>query len=345
MIADKLLVNGKIISVDSDGKRISGSVIAVKDGKILAVGDSVDSYIGDSTEIIDCKGNSILPGLGDGHCHPAWAIDLTVACQLFDVCSCENVAPDEVIKEYCIRVKKYIKANPEYEIIKGRGWNYEFFPSEDLLPTRHDLDAICADKPVVMTAYDGHIMWANTKAIEIAGLNEATPEPENGMILREHDGFPSGIFREIGAISLIENGIENYDYTVEQYKESIKVYQRKFANVYGITMVQDCLCTENAKKAYNELAKAGELTLRVRGVHNIEPGNKKECIETMIAEKGKYDVDDDYKINTAKFFLEGNGFNTLPPFEIPYEEVPVCFKGNLFWKMENWQSVWRKPWI
>ena len=335
MIADKILTNGKVFSIGAGGERIKGSAVAIKGEKIIAVGDRMEDFTGEDTKVIDCKGHSILPGLGDGHCHPAWVIDIIAACQLFDILPGEKETSSELIKKYCSRLKEYIGEHPEYEIIRGRGWNYEFFPSIESFPTRHDLDAVCSDRPVVMTAFDGHIMWVNTKAIEMAGISEKTPDPETGVIVREEDGFPSGLFREIGAISLIENGIINYDFTVEQYKEAIKVYQSRFANNYGVTMVQDCMCTENAKKAYRELAETGELTIRVRGVHNIESENKAECLRTMLSEKGMYDVGDLYRINTAKFFLEGNGFNALPPFEVPDEEVPVCFKGSLFWTVDE----------
>lgn len=319
MKAEKALVNGRIFSVDSDGFRRGGTAVAIAGEKIIAVGTDreIHEILDAGTEVMDCGGNTILPGLCDAHCHPSWAASFYISCDLFNVFNSGGETAEDIIIKYTDRVKGYMEEHPCNRIIRGIGWNLAHFngsTGEMRMPTRHDLDKICSDKPMVLESYCQHNVWCNTKAIEAAGLTAQTQSPDSGVIFREEDGYPQGVFQQMSAINLIKKGIPGYDYTVEEYKSTIRRYQKELANKFGVTMYQDCYCSENAKQAYYELARDGELTLRIRGVHMVDAQTKQEDQRKLIEDKRRYHASDLFQINTAKFFIEGD-FAMLEPYE------------------------------
>lgn len=345
MTADRLLTNCRIYSVDESGKKQTGDLIAIKDGKILfaGFGKSPEDFDG-SPEIIDCGGNTVLPGLCDAHCHPAAAATLFNACDLYDVGADEynDDLRETVLNQYIERLKQHVEVHGADEIIKGIGWDYAYFKNSSgtvQMPTRHDIDKVCCDKPVILDSYCGHYCWVNTRAIELAGLDENLPEISSGIVYKEADGYPEGVFQEQAAINLIKEGLDGADYSVDQYKEALRRYQRECANCYGITMVQDCMCTENAKQAYKELALNQELTVRVRGVHVIDGATAEKDFQEMLASRDQYHVNELFQINTAKFFME-TGFCILKQEGCP--DIPEELQGTLNFTEEEATAYMRK---
>lgn len=340
--ADLILKNGKILSVANDGRRIRGSAVAVTDGLITAVGDDmeIESISGERTKIIDCRGHTILPGLCDAHCHPSGAIEMSMGCDLFGIYIQKGDSSEQVIDKYLQRLGKHIEENPRERIVRGSGWIFGNF-TEKRLPNRHDLDRICRDKPVVLRSFCGHVLWVNSKAIELSGLNENTPDVYAGKIFREKTGYPSGIFKEIEAKKLIEANLPEYGLSVEEYKEGIIKYQREEGNKYGVTMIQDCAYNENATEAYRQLAKEGKLTVRFRGVYPLDPANVAQSLDKCKQRKSVDDAGMDFKIETVKMFAEGP-FALLEPYEKSFVEkngYEKNYNGELFWKDEDFIFV------
>lgn len=336
--ADLVLKNGVIYSMKQNGERISGEAVAVKDGIIVMVGtnEDVDFVTGKNTTVIDCEGKSILPGLGDVHCHPSIAGSTKDGCNLFDIYREEDQDPREIIEIYKQILKEYIKNHPDKALIRGTGWVEANFTGTDVFPTRQDLDEICSDKPVILEAFTQHNLWVNTKAIEIASIDENTPDVQSGMIYREDNGYPSGVFNDPEAMDLIKTRVPGYDLSVEEYKDSILWYQKECANKYGVTMVMDCMCSDNARQAYKELADEGRLTIYLRGVYMLSPDHYEEELPIYIAEKGKYNSGKDFRIDTIKIFEEGL-FYMVEPFEKEFCEVsgmPDDWKGEPYWNDE-----------
>ncbi|MCG8482424.1 MAG: amidohydrolase family protein, partial [Clostridia bacterium] len=173
------------------------------------------------------------------------------------------------------------------------------------------------------------------------GINANTKNPSAGNITREADGYPAGLFQEMSAIALIKNGIPGYDYSVEQYKDTLRYYQKNLANNYGVTLINDVLFTENAREAYKELAESGELTLRVRGVYHIDNDKFEENFAEATARKGKDDINDLFKINTIKVFIEGE-FAMCEPYERKMTEslgLPADYTGNPLWQAEDNKKI------
>jgi predicted amidohydrolase YtcJ len=206
-----------------------------------------------------------------------------------------------------------VKAHKDDDIIRGIGWvktNY----TDSTMPTRHDIDGICSDKPVVLESFCQHNLWVNTRALELAALDENCPDPVAGIIYREANGYPAGVFSEPEAMDLIKQRIQGYDFTPEKYMESFKIYQRQDANRYGITMVQDCMYSDNAREAYKTLARNEDLTVRVRGVYMVSPADHKNEMVKYAARKGADNVGEDFSIDTIKIFTEGSDFPFLEPY-------------------------------
>ncbi len=98
------------------------------------------------------------------------------------------------LKQVQSKIEDYAKANPGAAWITGRGWSYGVFPGN--LPHRKWLDEVVPDRPAYMQGYDGHTGWANTKALELAGIMRGTRDPENGVIVRDAQGEATGALKE-----------------------------------------------------------------------------------------------------------------------------------------------------
>lgn len=341
MKADKIIKNGNVYSVLMDDTEIRGTTVAIADGKIAAVGgdEIIEKYTGDDTEIIDAKGNSVMPAFCDAHVHPSWSGSTLFACNLFRLA--QDTSDKNPVKVLQSRLKKYIDENPDKTIIKGCGWDYAMFGGKGTVAV---LDEVCSDKPVCLESYCQHHLWVNTKALELVGLTKDTPDVKNGMIQRDKDGNPSGILSEFSAMDLVKNRLPEYYHSVEEYKEIIRYYQREYAHPYGVTMVFDALSPANAKQAYKELAEAGELEIRVADNEYADPTKPLSQFDEFIAGKNKDDVGDLYRRNTVKFFME----SAVPDmcFIEPYKTLalkflgrPKGYKGYVHWDMEVLKEV------
>lgn len=150
-------------------------------------------------------------------------------------------------------------------------------------PRKETLDKIVPDKPVILTSADGHSVWVNSKALEMAGITKDTENPDGGIIQRDPDtGEPSGLLQE-SAANLVSD--LKPEYTTEEYKEAI-TWLQGWLNERGVTTVYDGMIpldNENYYMAYQEMAEAGELTIRVRGAWHLAPemGDKDELLKLV----------------------------------------------------------------
>ena len=342
IFADTALINGKIYSPDGDGNVIRGDTVLIKDGLILKAGyfEELKDYIAYGTETINCHGNTVLPGLCDAHCHPSIAASAYSGCDLFGIYIQDGETEDQIIDKYMERLKRFVEEHPEDELIRGTGWVLGNFAGERV-PTRHDIDKVCGDKPVILESFCQHNLWVNTKAIEMAGVDESTPDTYVGRIYREENGYPQGIFNDPEAMDLIKLNVPGYDYSVEKYKEALLFYQRECANKYGVTLVQDCMHSDNARQAFKELAEEGRLTLRLRGVYLLEPGKSAEQLSQYIEAKGSHNVGDDFRIDTVKIFAEGM-FSLIEPYEesfIRENGLPDGHNEPLYWSDDEFTQA------
>ncbi|MFE5124826.1 amidohydrolase [Streptomyces sp. NPDC056669] len=191
--ADTVFVGGRVFTGAGTRPTPVDAAVAVGGGRILAVADTstVWSLAGTATEVVDLEGGLLIPGFQDAHVHPVVAGALMLGCDLGEQSTAEG----------CLAVvAQYAKDHPDAVWIRGGGWSMDSFPGGT--PTRGMLDAVVPDRPVLLTNRDGHGAWANTHALDLAGVDRHTPDPADGRIEREPDGSPAGTLHE-GAVELV----------------------------------------------------------------------------------------------------------------------------------------------
>ncbi len=188
--ADLVLLNGKIETV-TDG---TVEALAADGGRIVAVGSRADvtEHIGQSTEVIDLRGRLAVPGFIEGHAHFMGVGDARIQLNLREAATWDDVVA---------QVAEAAAATEPGEWIRGRGWHQDKWtavpePDVEGFPLHDSLSAASPENPVLLTHASGHALFANAKAMELAGVDDATAAPEGGEILRDENGRATGLFRE-----------------------------------------------------------------------------------------------------------------------------------------------------
>ncbi len=244
-------------AVDADGR--PATAVAVAGGRITALGDAADrdvtDLIGSHTEVVELRGRALLPGFQDAHVHPAFAGVTMIGCNLMGTVT---------LADALARIAAYPRQHPDREWIAGSGWRLEWFDGGT--PDRHALDDVTQGRPAYLTNRDGHGAWANTRALELAGLDARTPDPRDGRIEREPDGTPQGTLHE-GAANLVGRLVPAL--TVEERLAGLLLAQRHL-HARGITAWQDAIVGaylghSDPLPVYLAAAASGQLTARVQG--------------------------------------------------------------------------------
>ena len=342
-IADRVFTNAKVYSIAMDGTETRAEAVAIKDGKFVFIGKDEDAkkLIGKDTVVTDCKGGSLLPGFTDAHMH------IAQSSTYYGGVSFESIVPDidkdtpeDVIKLMQKKLKEYADSHQNDPVIHGNGWDRTWFTGllkEITRPiTRHDIDAVIADKPVVLTSYCGHVVLLNTKALEAAGLTKDSPEPEAGIVRREADGTPDGYIQEPVAFIPIVTKIPNIQFNLEQTKNSIREAFKETSS-QGYTLVCDMQQSPIGYEALSQMAKDGEFKARIRGVHNVNDATREEDFKAAVENRKKYDVEDLFVSETAKYFVDGNLSMTIPYTKQYCDENGIAydFRDPLLWNEDH----------
>ncbi|MDH3275566.1 MAG: amidohydrolase [Gammaproteobacteria bacterium] len=274
-LADSVYHSGRIYTVNPG--QPWAQAVAIHDGKIVFVGsdDAVRAYIGMKTTVHDLRRRLMLPAFQDSHIHPITSGMDAAACDLFGL---------NDIALYRTRIADYAAANPDVPWILGGGWSMAVF-GPGASPSRKILDELVADRPVYLTAQDGHTGWANSVALEIAGITKNTPNPPDGIIDRDPEsGEPIGSLQE-GAMELVKRHIP--ETTLEDRLQGLR-YARDMLHGYGITSIQDASVLEGDLEAYAKLDSAGELSLRVVAALWWERNETEEQIPQLLELREKF---------------------------------------------------------
>ncbi len=256
--ADLILVNGKVVTLD--GEQVV-TAIASRDGRIVAVGsdDEVRRHAGPGTETIDLAGRLAIPGFIEGHGH---FTGMGMALMWLDLRSAETW--DEIV---ALAAEAAAEAEPG-EWIVGRGWHQDKWtsppsPAVEGNPVHTSLSAATPDNPVMLIHASGHARIANAKALELAGIDRNTPDPDGGTILRDRQGNPTGVLREtaggpVGAA---------YAAAIEGREDEMTRRQIELADeacmAAGVTSFQDAGSGLRTIDLIREAAEAGELDTRL----------------------------------------------------------------------------------
>ena len=234
-----------------DAARSWASAVAVRNGRIVYVGsDSLPpGLLGPNTEVVDLRGKMVLPGFQDGHVHPISSGVELGECALDDLTTGAAIA-DSI--RSCARTQR------DQPWVRGGGWQLPVFKNAN--PSAQLLDQAVPDRPAFFYAADGHSAWVNSKALALAGITRATPDPPHGRIERDpRTGEPSGTLRE-EAIALVAAVVPPR--TDAELSAGLARAQ-KLANSFGITTIFSAATDEAGLRAYSAADRSGALTLRV----------------------------------------------------------------------------------
>jgi len=304
--ADLIFKNANIITMDEKNPR--AQAIAIRGDKILAVGSNqqIERFRGKGTEVLDLEGKTVVPGLIDAHMH---LISLGKSLSILNFVGTSSL--DEILKMVKGRVEK-VKPG---EWILGRGWDQNDWPIKEF-PTRWDLDKVAPQNPVYLTRICGHMVWVNSKVLEMAGITKETKAPEGGKVIYDPStGEPTGVFVD-QAIDLVERVLPPPTY--QQKKEYAKRAIQECLRV-GLTEVHDASVDLEMVKIYKELLREGNLPLRLylmlRG-----PGREVEAY----LEKGPEIGLGDHRltIRAIKLFADGSLGSRGAALLEPYSDDP-----------------------
>jgi predicted amidohydrolase YtcJ len=276
--------------------------VAIKGDTIIYVGDDagVAVFEGTDTRVIDLGGGMLTPGFMDGHIHaPSNWVDRLFAISL------EGMYTEQ---EYLSKIKDFVDANPDLSAYNGGPFMLNAWQQPDGSnpgPQKAELDAISADKPIIIYDVSHHSIWTNTKGLELGGITRDTPVPVGGAIAKDSDGEPTGYLTDAAA-DLVTNVVD-FTLSPEQEQAAIKAFQEE-ANSYGITGITNIVGAlggeENDSSTYAKLATTGDLTLRMRIANTIKPGIDPDEVVEIVRNTQRNDSDM-VMGGTIKIFYDG----------------------------------------
>ncbi|MEO8637172.1 MAG: amidohydrolase [Gemmatimonadales bacterium] len=255
--ADLVIVNAHVFLADSAGT--FADAIAVRGNQIMAVGTraDIDALRGPKTREIDAAGAAVTPGFNDAHVH---FVEGSLSLDLVNLLDADSLSAVQSA------IRAFAAAHPETPWVLGLGWLYGAFPGG--LPTKEQLDALVPDRPAAIDCYDGHTKWVNSKALALAGITRTTPNPPDGIIVRDpRTGEATGVLKE-GAQALVEKIIPQ-----PSREEKLRAMTRGIAEAhrYGVTSVQEAGVDDEDLELFEALDKAGDLQLRTYVALNVAP--------------------------------------------------------------------------
>ena len=247
--ATLIITNSAVYTVDK--QHPTAEAVAVIGDRIAAVGSSaeIDLWRGSQTKVIDAGHKLVLPGFNDAHVH-----FIQGGAQLDEVQLTDAASPQEFTKRIAAQTKKMLKG----EWILGGRWDETKWPKPEL-PTKELVDAVTGATPIFVERYDGHEALANSAAMKLAGVGAKTGDVPGGLIVRDANGNPTGIFKD-AAQELIYKAVP-----AMSREQRIRVARRalEHAASLGVTSVQHMNPEFADVAAYSELAENGELTTRI----------------------------------------------------------------------------------
>lgn len=313
--AGVLFIGGPVFT--GAGDPIHGHAVAVTDGRITAVVPEAEAtaLIDARTRVVRLDGALLSPGFQDAHVHPVGGGVELLMCNLSEATD----AADAVAM-----VKAYAEAHPDEPWILGGGWSMDHFPGGS--PLRGLLDDVVADRPVALLSRDHHSTWANTAAIRLAGIDASRPDPVDGRIEREADGFPAGTFHE-GAGDLFHEVRPHIGADVA-YAGLLRAQHELIA--LGITGWQDAWIgsglggVQDVRSLYLRALQEGTLRAHVVGAQWWERAGGIEQVAEMTARRDELKAlgaEHRFSLGTVKIMVDGVAENQTAAMLTPYRDA------------------------
>jgi len=302
--ADTVFRNGYVYTVDA--KDSIAEAVAVARGQIIYVGDDghVQAYIGKKTKVIDLKGRMLMPGLIDGHMHPQSGGLRMLNCNLnYDSLT---------IAEFQARIQKCADgdktAGPDDWLLVINWFEQGAKPQGTVL-TRAALDGVKTTRPIKVHSSFGHSNLTNTRGLQLAGITRDTPEPKDGVIVRDAAGEPTGLLQD-AAQDLLDRVVPPP--SVEKNYQATQL-ALKAMREQGITTFLDAYTDIETMTAYRTVSKEGQLTARAHFAVLIDSPadyDADKAIAEVLKEKAEFEQKPEgavpiMKVDTTKLFLDG----------------------------------------
>jgi predicted amidohydrolase YtcJ len=309
---DLIITNGRVFS-GTTGKL--AEAVAIRGNKILLVGSNRDvkRLRRVQTTMVDAHGAAVIPGFNDSHIH------LLSGGLAFSELDLSGTTTLDAVKA---SIADYATAHADRQWIIGRGWIYDAFEG---LPTRQQLDALVADRPAYLTAYDGHTGWANSRALKLAGITRKTRNPVNGTIVRDpRTGEPTGALTE-QAMDLMERALPQPSRgdQLDALRQAIS-----HAHKFGVTSVQNASGSPDELDLYGTLRDSGDLELRVYNALSVDPSISESDLDRLDAVRKKYPDDPLLKAGAIKLIVDGVVESHTAALLAPYADVPSSGHPN-----------------
>jgi predicted amidohydrolase YtcJ len=263
--------------------------LAIRDGVIVAVGKTSDvaPLRGPQTDTVDLAGKAVFPGLHDMHVHTYFAGMEQYQCRF---------AYGAKLKEILSAVRACAQAKQPDEWVEGGNWVDAVFAEGE--QTRQALDRVVPKNPVALGDEAHHSLWVNSRALELAGITRATPDPEGGIIERDAKGEPTGVLRE-RAMRLVE--AVKPEPSDELKRKALTLSTNQMLS-FGITSFTEAWVTPQNMPTFSALSREGVLKQRVRGCTAWRPDDT--AAAKLITERARYATP---RFDTAcvKLFLDG----------------------------------------
>lgn len=318
-LADEIWSGGPILTMDDSQPR--AEAVAVKNGKILAVGShtEIESYRGEQTAMHDLAGKALLPGFVDAHGH-AFMIGLqAVSANLLS-------PPDGDVKDIsglrdALTTWSREHASTEKSVGMILGFGYDDGQlAEQRHPTRHDLDAVSGDTPILIIHQSGHLGVMNSKALEIAGISASTPDPAGGVIRREEGSTtPNGVLEEAAFFGSLA---KQFSHITAEQAQALFVAGTNLLGKYGYTTGQEGRATSGIVPFMQQASKAGKIDIDVVAYVDVLQDRN------FIAKHAGADYVDGFRVGGAKLTIDGSpqGFTAFR--DRPYYNPPKGHRAD-----------------
>lgn len=294
----------------NDGIHDFSVLIFDDDGRVVASGDDNLLSHYPNAERIDGNGKFVLPGLIDAHAHVYGLGFLQISL---------NLAGTPSLDDAIRRIDEYATNNPHAEWILGRGWNQVLWPV-DAFPKADDIDSVISDRPVWLRRIDGHAGWANTAALKIAGINDDTPDPTGGKIIRDDNGHATGILIDV-AMGLMNPHLPQPDKNDIRKAHQVAI---EALVALGMTGVHDAGVGITEAEVYMSQADDGELDMRIYAMLSDAGANL-----DAIGEPQRSLGNDHLDIAAVKIYTDGalgsRGAAMLEPYSDDDENTGLAF--------------------
>ena len=298
------IANVRGYTLNDSGELIRFTNLVFDAGKVVAIGDKQLSKQFPNATRIDGQNKVLMPGLIDAHGHFMGMGQTLLQVDVRDISSVEKTVQ---------KVFQYAQRNPQLSWITGRGWNQVLWEDKQY-PNARQLDEYVKDKPVWLARVDGHAGWANSKALEMAGISKDTLDPPGGKIERDTRGIPTGI--------LIDNAMPLVTQHLPQSSEQVLSNRMKAAGEHllslGITSVHDAGVDHGVYHFYRDMAEQQKLPIRIYGmISAADP-----VFGKMLGLGHIQDQDDFLSIRSVKVYGDGALGSRGAAMLEPYSDDP-----------------------